>query len=386
MNTTSDLKRSNVSAILHTIQRNSAISKNRIAEQLHLSPVTVHKLVNELVARGICVPDGSRVSTGGRNAALYRINGAYGYIIGQTLTRRTMTTTVCDLSLKLLYAKSVEIDLHDQQKTLRDICEQLNAARLEFPGANFLGAGIAMPGCCNSQGVVLQIPDVETWKFVPLQTIVESAAGLAVSVDNDNNALAISARWNGLTKGYSDFVYMQITEGIGTGIMLNDKLFRGSFGYGCEIGHTSISLSGKLCGCGNRGCLETFISSPSLLESANSFVKKPFTRIDELIEYTLETRDPKLYGVFKTASSYVAITIKHMIRIFDPKAVILRCEWLAAFPELFEDVRESVYSDFPWLRRDMFSIILDDDELISALSAACLFAEGFYASGGVSAV
>ena len=387
MKTSNDLKRDNTSLILHTVQQNGAISKNKMASYTGLSQVTVHKIVNELVALGICVESGDRVSTGGRNAALFRLNGAYGVILGQTVYRHRILTVACDFSLKRLYQCEVDNDIADMAGSIQVMFQELRRAMDALQGWKMLGIGVSLPGRSTPEGVVTYIPGFDAWKHVPLRSALEQEFGLPVSVDNDNNALAIAAKYNGLTSRFSDYVYLQVFEGIGTGVVIDNRLFRGRNGAGCEIGHTSIMLNGPLCTCGNHGCLEAFLCDSHLLacigaKCAASDAPAP-RDISEAIRQAKERADSPAAGVFYEASRYISIAIEHIFRIFDTQAVILRCQWLSGMPELFQQVSNTVFSDLPWVRRDRFFILLDEDDEIMKSAAACIFLDRFYMADGI---
>lgn len=382
MKTTSSVRRENTSTVLQIIQSNVEVSKNTIANQTDLSQVTVHKIVNDLIARGICEECENVVTTGGRNAALFRINGSYGAIMGQIVRRRHLHTSVYSFALQKLYYHEVECNLSDMSEYIQTMIRELHAAREAVAEWNILGVGISLPGRSNDQGDVINIPGHKAWNHYPLRSVLEEEMHVPVCVDNDVNCMAISAKYNQYANKYSDYAYLQIYEGVGMGVMIDNRLFRGRYGCGCEIGHTSIMLNGPLCSCGNRGCFDAFLEDARLMESirtrclANDMPAP--ANMGEAIAQAQSDDHSVAAEVFRESAGYAAIAIEHVYRIFNTEAVFLRCQWLAAMPELMTIVTDKVFQDIAWARRDRFFIILDDDHKIRDSSAACLFMDTLF--------
>lgn len=382
MNTTSIIRRENTSTILQIIQSNVEVSKNTIAGQTDLSQVTVHKIVNELIARGICEECENVVTTGGRNAALFRINGSYGAILGQNMHRERLSTVAYSFALQKLYYHEVECSLSDMTEYVQTMIRELRAAMDAIPGWRVLGVGVSLPGRCNNQGDIINIPGHKTWNHFPLRSTLEAELGVPVCVDNDNNCLAISARYNQWANKYSDYAYLQVCEGVGMGVVIDNRLFRGKYGCSCEIGHTSIMLNGPLCSCGNRGCLDAYLNDYHLLESIRTRClandEAAPANLAEAIECARRDPNSVAAATFREFSRYVAIAIEHVYRIFNTEAVFLRCKWLSALPELMTMISDQVFADIAWARRDRFFIILDDNQQILDSSAACLFMDTLF--------
>lgn len=376
------VRKENASSVLQIIQANAEVTKNTIAVQTNLSQVTVHKIVNTLTDCGICEECERAISTGGRNAALFRINGSYGAILGQIIRRHRLKTAAFSFSLKKLYYHEVEVPLDDVTEYVQTMIRELRAAMDAVSDWRILGVGISLPGRSNLQGDVINIPGYKAWNHYPLRRTLEDALHVPVCVDNDANCMAISAKYNRWANKYSDYAYLQIYEGVGMGVVIDNRLFRGKYGCGCEIGHTSIMLNGPLCSCGNRGCLDAYLNENHLLACIRTRCQAgdaplPVTLYDAINQARV---DPNGIAAvtFREFAQYVAITVEHVYRIFNMEAVFLRCHWLEALPELVTLITERVFSDISWMRRDRFSIILDDSVQIVNSSAACLFMDTLF--------
>lgn len=379
MSKTSDIKQKNTLSILRTIQQNGSISKNKIATICKLSPVTVHNLINELVELNICEESGEYVSNGGRKAAMYQINGGYGYMIGITLSRQQIKSTVYNMRLKEIYSREAECDMSDVRGCIEKMIDQINKVFAEAGTLNYLGIGIVVPGRANSEGAIITIPDSPIWNGVPLKSVISDSIKLPIYIDNDTNSLALASKWSGLASGLKNYIYLTTDEGIGVGVIINDEVFYGSNYYGCEIGHVSIDLNGILCKCGNRGCMQSYSSTDSILRRLTNISTTPIS-IDKGIERCLE-KDEKVCKVFEDATQYISITIDNIIKIFDPEAVIIQNCWLDKLPEFFDLIQSNIFNNRlsdKWPRHQKFSLILNQRDDIIDSAAACLVLDRFY--------
>ena len=382
MKTSSIVRKENISTVLQIIQSSTEVSKNTIATRAGLSQVTVHKIVNDLIARGICEECENVIATGGRNAALFRINGSYGAILGQVVRRKQLQTVAYSFSLEKLYDNVVDCNLTDMTEYLEAMIRELRTAMESISGWNILGIGVSLPGRSNAQGDIINIPGYKAWSHFPLRSVLESNLHLPVCVDNDVNALAISVKYNQCANKYSDYTYLQVSEGVGMGVVIDNCLFRGKYGCGCEIGHTSIMLNGPLCSCGNRGCFDAYLEDKRLLESIRTRclagdAPAPGT-LEEAIVQAQRDANSVAADVFRESARYVAIAIEHIYRIFNTEAVFLRCPWLAAMPELMTLITDKVFAGIAWARRDRFFILQESDQQIQDSSAACLFMDTLF--------
>ena len=146
----------------------------------------------------------------------------------------------------------------DVDAMLRDARELLAEAGV---GAGALeGVGIAAPGPIDaSRGVVEHPPNLPGWECVPLTAWFADALGVPAHLENDANAAAL-AEWRfGAGQGARDLVYLTMSTGVGAGLVLDGRLYRGARGNAGEVGHVPVEWDGERCGCGRRGCLEAYV-------------------------------------------------------------------------------------------------------------------------------
>lgn len=148
--------------------------------------------------------------------------------------------------------------LEDIKKSVRLACEELGISPSEAHSI-----GIGCPGTCNTDGVV-EYSNNLGFVNVPLRTDIEAEFGIKTYLDNDANAAAFGEFVAGAAKGANNAVAITLGTGVGSGIIINGKLYSGSNCAGGEIGHTVIVVDGRPCTCGRKGCFEAYSSATGL--------------------------------------------------------------------------------------------------------------------------
>ena len=207
----------------------------------------------------------SATASVGRNPLMLYLNGDSVYMIGVNIKRHSIIVGITDLCGKVIIENKLPITSPD--KAFGDIKttveNQLKETGLDF--SRIYKAAVVTPGPIDSiRGKILNPPNFIEWHNVCVREEMEKILGCDVSFENVSSAVALSEKYFGSAKDTEKFIALQIDEGIGSGIIINDELFKGA----CEIGHISIKYDGELCNCGNRGCLEKYASIPNLLRGS----------------------------------------------------------------------------------------------------------------------
>lgn len=137
------------------------------------------------------------------------------------------------------------------------------------PWAAVVGVGVGCGGPLDAARGVLSPPHLPGWHDVPLREIAGRAYGLPVVLDNDATAAAAGEHRYGAGAGVTNMVYLTLSTGVGGGVIVDGRPYRGSDGNGAELGHVTVDWRGRICrGCGRRGCLEAYVSGTSIAERA----------------------------------------------------------------------------------------------------------------------
>lgn len=134
-----------------------------------------------------------------------------------------------------------------------------------YPWSQVAGLGIGLPGFLDiQQGEILRLTNIP-WERVPVRAVLEEKLGVPVIIDNDANVAALGEAWSGAGSGFRDMICITLGTGVGGGVIVDGRLVHGVSGMAGEIGHIGIEEDGALCGCGQRGCVETIASATGMI-------------------------------------------------------------------------------------------------------------------------
>lgn len=195
--------------------------------------------------------------------------------------------------------------------------------------------GIAAPGpILTGKGMILNPPNLPGWKKVPLKAILEKAFRKKIFIENDADAAAVSERMFGAGRGSKNMIYITVSTGIGGGVIIDGKLYRGTVGGAGEAGHMMIKFDGRKCGCGNLGCLEAMASGTSMARIASELLKKNKSsnipryaedgKITALsVELAARAGDKLAKDIIDKEAFYLGIGVSNLVNLFAPDIVVL---------------------------------------------------------------
>ncbi|MGH2637276.1 MAG: ROK family protein, partial [Actinomycetota bacterium] len=215
-------------------------------------------------------------------------------------------------------------------------------ALVESASAPVLGVGIGTPGLVDLDGVVVEAANLE-WHGVSLREEVEAAVGVPVQVANDAHAAAVAEYGS---RHVPNLAVVKVGVGIGAGIVVNGRLFRGDRPGAGEIGHVRVVDDGLPCTCGNRGCLETVASVPSILREAAHRSGRPAADVAtlpwSLIELETELRPQHIHGAIEAAGRHLGTVLANLVAILDVHQIAIEVELVGAEEILFGAIRREV--------------------------------------------
>ncbi len=354
------VRETNLSLVLRLIHTQSPISRAQLAVISGLNKSTVSSLADELLERKLIHETGTNSIGAGRPATLLEMNPQAGYVIGVELGVDFVSIAVTDFLGNILWRRKEDADPADDQakmigQTLRIVKEAMAVGKKK--NYSFLGLGLATPGTVNiEKGILIFAPNLH-WRNVPFGKIFSEQTKLKVFVENDANAAATAEHLFGTAKQCQDFLFVFAGVGIGGGLFLNGKLYRGKNGYAGEIGHSPITAepSQTVCHCGNRGCWETYANQysiiqrvrarlevkrssiiPKLLAEQNSQITIP------LIKQAADAGDIEAIESFTEAGHAMGQGLAGLINIFNPEKIILGGPLSVAGEYLLPAIKETV--------------------------------------------
>lgn len=262
----------NLSLVLQVLHSTGPMSRADLSRALGLTRVTVSDLVAELIHRTHVIELGQTdAGRPGKRATLVDVNRRGLQILGMDLAEDAiLRAAILDLDGNMVARTERRLVCETGDEILALVVEMARGA-VELATAPLLGIGVGTPGIVNPEGVVLTAPNLG-WTDVPLRRILESETGLPTLVSNDADA-AVHADYT-FGAGCADMILVKVGRGVGSGLIVGGQRIRGVHSAAGEIGHVSVGTDGGTrCSCGRDGCLETWLSVPSLkrgLEAAAS--------------------------------------------------------------------------------------------------------------------
>lgn len=231
----------------------------------------------------------------------------------------------------------------------------VEAAGNGVPREAILGIGVGAPGPLDrAHGVVIVAPNLG-WRNFPLRDEISRRTNLPVTLDNDANCATLGEWWQGAARGGRHVIGLTIGTGIGGGLILDGRLFHGASDVAGEIGHTTIESNGRLCKCGNYGCLEAYASGTAIAARARealdvgdasilpSLVDFDLSRITSQTVYDAATRgDAVALEVVRQTARFLGIGVSNLLNIFNPDVVVVAGGVTRAGEALFEPLRAEV--------------------------------------------
>lgn len=241
-------------------------------------------------------------------------------------------------------------------------------------------------------GVLHQVPNLPGWEGISLKKVFGEAFGVPVYVDNDATAAALGELMFGAGKGVTDFVYFTISTGIGGGIIMNGKVYRGYGENAGEFGHMKVRPDGPLCTCGDHGCLESLASGTSiariaqerLSDSTNTIIKSWINSEDDIsaaiVARAAAQGDGFAGNIWNEATYDLGIGIANVVNCLNPRLVIIGGGVAKAGNILFEPVRRIVSERaMKPLAKDVEIVPAANGDLVGLMGAAAVALDGINA-------
>lgn len=269
-----NVKELNMNKLFCYVYQNGPVSKLELASALNLSIPTINKYLHNFEKNGLISQNGSFQSTGGRKAAAYHINSDHGYAVGVYITQGFYIISIINLSGKQVFSRKYQLCFEPNKKYGNEIRKAVNQAihDVKIEDNILYGIGLSVPGIVKNldQDAVVQFsPSLlyDNWKLSDLGNFQKLGKyqNITYLIENDANLGGFYEAWG----SNESFAYLHIAGGVGGAIIINGNQYHGYSNVTAEFGHMIITPEGRLCNCGRRGCLETYISRDALSHDIN---------------------------------------------------------------------------------------------------------------------
>lgn len=330
---------------LELIKNSNGISRSELAKELDITPAGVGKVVNRFLENGIIEETSVGVSTGGRRPLILKINEKkIGAILGVSLAPRFIQIVIGDISGKILKDKkySLKKRLLEKEHNILELTEKLIEREIK-KNSDISIISVVMNGMVDSENGVSIFSPHYNWKNINLKKRFENRFRVKVFVENDVRAMALTEKIFGSCKDNQNFVVMNIGDGVGGSIFLNDAPYHGYGSISGELGHMVVRRnSPEKCSCGKKGCLETEVSNVAIIKKITSQIKlnnysslknilieKGALTINDILKGVAE-KDMLTFNIVIDAINMIATAIDGIISVINPEKIVL-------FGEIFQN-------------------------------------------------
>ncbi|MDG4894838.1 ROK family transcriptional regulator [Mesorhizobium sp. WSM4976] len=247
--------------VLESIRRFGPVARGDIARHVGLTVQTVSTIVRELEEQGYILSVREEPKGRGLPPTTLRINPEGGFAVGIHLTPLGVDAALINLSGDVVdstHREAANPAPDDAFEAIGAMVAEMTARRVS---GRVIGIGMALPGPFGVEPMsFVGSTTMAGWQEVPLRERLTAATGLPAFFENDMAAAAMGERLYGLGAKHSEYYYLYFGVGLGGAMLHEGSVLRGAWGNAGEIGHVPIVPGGELCPCGNRGCLERYIS------------------------------------------------------------------------------------------------------------------------------
>ncbi|MGR3591478.1 MAG: ROK family protein [Limimaricola soesokkakensis] len=305
--------------ILDLMRSHGQLGRKQLAEMTQLSQQAVTNIVDELIADRFIVARGRLKSGRGQPPLQFAINPDGAITIGIEIAVTQMVTTVVDLGGNLRHEDIAPLSDSSPETLLPLISDTVARLAAHFD-ATLLGIGVVMPGPFEIEGFSGVGPTtLPGWAGIDTAAELAARIGVPVSVENDANAAAIGETLFGSGQALSNFAVVYFGAGLGLGLISDDRPIRGAFGNAGEIGHVVVAPGGRLCPCGQCGCLERYASLHALREALDA-VDLPGDHAT--LERMMAEGALVLTSWIAEAAAHLAPMIAILENVLDPETII----------------------------------------------------------------
>jgi predicted NBD/HSP70 family sugar kinase len=339
--------RGNERRIADALRRLGPATRAELGAITRLSRATVSAGLSALVEAGLVVETGEAVPVGpagGRPPGLVRLAPAAGLAVGVDVGRTHLRVAVADLGHQVLGERSMRFERGKPAGEVIDAAADLVGSELCAAGvrlADVIGVGLGLPAPLDQRsGRISWSSILPEWAGLAAGDELAARLGRPVIVDNDANLGALAEALWGAGRGIDTLVYVKVATGIGAGLVLDGRLFRGVSGQAGEIGHFTLDEHGEVCRCGNRGCLE-LVAGGAALVAALRRTHGELDSVEDVVALAV-AGDAAARRMIADAGEHLGVAAGGLVNLVNPQRLILGGELSRAGDLLLEPLRRAL--------------------------------------------
>lgn len=346
-----------MATVLNQLRFHAPLSRADLAKRTGLNRSTISSIVAALLQDGLVHETELQTDKIGRPGRSVELNPGGGCAIGVEIGVDFIAVILTNFVADILWRQRVS--MHDTEQTAflrraEELVEQaLHEARAR--GLRVFGIGLGVPGLVDGRKGELQFAPNLKWHNVAFRTLWTARFDVPVFVENEANAAALGEHYFGVARNVDTFIYLSAGMGLGGGIVIGGKLFRGAGGYAGEIGHITFDPQGERCACGKYGCWETLVSPRAIVSRFKQQLEAGVERTTRGQVYpdgdtigfaevvgAATSGDAAATTVMHEVGHILGIGIANLINIFNPQLIILGGALTLPYDLLLPVVAETV--------------------------------------------
>ena len=336
------LSKINERQVLRTIQALGPLSRAEVARQSGISAPTASKAVEALLKSALLEEDDMPEITHGRPARKLRLANQKVQVLGLVIDAEHCRLVSSGLDGRIHPEQTREFATPPTYARFLDVAVEHTLPLLQRRGVHTLGLGISMPGLVDDhQGRSILSPNVPITNQQSPAHDLGNRLELVCTALQEEHALCLAERYYGAARGLDNFAILDVSTGVGMGVMSGGRLLTGHSGLAGEVGHITVEMKGRLCGCGNHGCLETVASDTAFARMISERLERKVS-IEEVIAL-VHRGELTVTEELDALCAYLAVGLAAVINMFNPSSLFVHGGLFAMdaglFPRLIEETR-----------------------------------------------
>lgn len=330
----------NSTLVLETIINKGPISRANISKVLGLTKTTVSSIVAKLIEKKFVLEVGSDNTKLGRKPILLAFNANAGYVVSIEIGVDQIVALQSNLLGEKI--KILEQETPNNNDGIREaLVEIIDSINQEAKPSTYglIGVTLGIHGVIHNDQISFA-PYYALSEF-DLSSFLKQRFNTKIFIENEAN-LSVLGEISYIPK-YKNIANISVHSGVGLGLFINGDLYTGFSGYAGEIGHTIVDVDGRNCPCGNKGCLEQYLSEKALLKEFKEAAKLDYVDFD-ILSSMYKLADKDALAIFQKFVKYMTICINNILNLYNPDIVIINSSFTHHYPELTKEIELSLNS------------------------------------------
>lgn len=354
----------NSKLVLETILNHSPISRANISKQLGLTKATISAIVQDLILQNLVLEIGSDDTTLGRKPILLSFHKKAGYALCIDLGIDTISALVTDLQAEDCILKQIKTP-SNPHTLVDELIKLIDSYINTIPATPYGLTGITLGIHGVTSNNHIEFTPYYNFTQIDLAKILEEHFSIPIYLENESNLSVLAEKT--FMFDYPNIANISVHSGIGLGIIIAGKLYTGCNGFAGEFGHTIIEIDGKPCPCGNRGCLEQYVSERVLLNELATKKHMDHITFDSFFSM-YRNGDPLALEIVHDFVTYMSACINNVLNTFNPNIVVINSTFTNCIPDLIKKTEDSLCSRMNNYVRIVPSSLQDSSILLGGIS------------------